>query len=236
MKKQLLLNLFMLMFITACGAPDNISIKPETTKNIRTIAIIEAEEAPLRMMNLGSGAAAFGAIGGAAIAAGSKAEQLQIILKHESFDFSKQLVSDLKRSLASSGYKVSVIKANRKDKYKLMEDYSGVNSNGADAIIDVVITNIGYVTEHFMFSPEWRPESRVFIKMITSRDQQVIYQDTMMYGYHNPFMSGVDIDAPKQFQFENEESVFKAGNKIIVAGLKDASAKIAGHVGEALKK
>lgn len=82
----------------------------------------------------------------------------------------------------------------------------------------------------------WRPESKTLVRLVNARDSSILFQDTMMYGYHNPFMSGIDLDAPKQFHFDERADIFKAGNKVVVAGLKDAAKKIAIEVGKQLKK
>ena len=82
-----------------------------------------------------------------------------------------------------------IVKVPREDSRSLLGDYSKLRIDGADAILDVVVTNYGYVTEHFMFSPHWRPEARVFVAMAKPMGAEPIYQDEMMYGYHNPFMS-----------------------------------------------
>lgn len=224
------------VFLLAACAPSAVSIKAEDKKSIQTIAILEIEEPQLRMLNLGSGMAAMGAIGGAAIAAGSESEKLHKILQTNNFSFRKQLTQDLQQKLKSAGYKTMVVKVPREDSRSLLEDYSKLRIDGADAILDVVVTNYGYVTEHFMFSPHWRPEARVFVAMAKPMSSEAIYQDTMMYGYHNPFMSGANLDASKAFQFAEEEDVFSAGAPKIISGLKDASGKVASHISKALQK
>lgn len=194
------------------------------------------EEPQLRMLNLGSGMAAMGAVGGAMIAAGEESAKLNKMLESENFSFQKQLTQDLQQQLKRAGYKTMVVKVTREDSRSLLEDYSQLRIKGADAILDVVVTNVGYVTEHFMFSPHWRPEARVFVAMAKPLSTENIYQDTMMYGYHNPFMSGTNLDASEAFQFAEKEGVFDAGAVKIVSGLKDASEQIALHISSALQK
>ena len=55
----------------------------------------------------------------------------------------------------------------------------------------------------------------------------------MMYGYHNIFMSGTDLDAPEAYMFD--EDIFKAGGEIITDGLKDAVHAIAERVAKHLR-
>lgn len=225
----------LVLLLTAC-APSAVSIKAEDKNNIKTIAILQIEQPQLRMLNLGSGMAAAGAIGGASIAAGSESEKLSKVLDSNKFLFQNQLTSDLQQQLKKAGYKTIVVKMARPDGRELLDDYSKLRIKNADAILDVVVTNYGYVTEHFLFSPHWRPEARAYVAMAKPLDSKVIYQDSMMYGYHNPLMSGVNLDAPETFQFEEPEDVFNAGSPKIISGLKDASLKIAMHISEALRK
>lgn len=180
--------------------------------------------------------AAMGAVGGAMIAAGEESAKLNKMLESENFSFQKQLTQDLQQQLKRAGYKTMVVKVTREDSRSLLEDYSQLRIKGADAILDVVVTNVGYVTENFMFSPHWRPEARVFVAMAKPLSTENIYQDTMMYGYHNPFMSGTNLDASEAFQFAEKEDVFDAGAAKIVSGLKDASEQIALHISSALQK
>ncbi|MCW8857666.1 MAG: hypothetical protein OQJ95_09910, partial [Kangiella sp.] len=167
MQKRVFLISLVVFFLSAC-APSSVVIKPEDKQGIRTIAILQIDEPHLRMMNLGSGMAAFGAIGGAAIAASEESERLSKVLKKEKFSFSKQITNDLHKQLRAAGYKTTIIKVSREDKRKLLEDYSKINVK-ADAIMDVVVSNSGYVTEHFMFSPHWRPEARAFVVMVNAK-------------------------------------------------------------------
>lgn len=224
-----------LLLLTAC-APSELSIKTEDKKSIKTIAILQIEKPQLRMLNLGSAMGAMGAIGGALIAAGSESEKLYKMLNSKKFSFQNQLTRDLQQQLKKAGYKTIVVKVPRPDSRELLDDYSKLRIKNADAILDVVVTNYGYVTEHFMFSPHWRPEARAYVALAKPMGSKVIYQDSMMYGYHNPFMSGVSLDAPEAFQFEEQEDVFKAGTPKIISGLKDASMKIALHISDALRK
>ncbi|MDH5484673.1 MAG: hypothetical protein OEY43_05485 [Gammaproteobacteria bacterium] len=235
MLKKWSLGLVFVLSIAAC-APSAVSIRPEDKAGIKTIAILQIEEPQLRMLNLGSGMAAMGAVGGAAIAAGDESQKLFNELKKNKFSFRDQLTRDLKNQLKKVGYKTIVVKVKRADVRSLLGDYSKLRIKNADAILDVVVTNYGYVTEHFLFSPHWRPEARAFVAMAKPMGTQVIYQDTMMYGYHNPLMSGVELDASPAFHFAEQDDVFKAGSKKIISGLKDASLKIAMQISSSLSK
>jgi len=235
MLKRWSLTIALVLLVTAC-APSAISIKPEDKASIKTIAILQIEEPQLRMLNLGSGMAAAGAVGGAAIAASDESQKLFNELKRQKFSFKNQLTLDLQKQLKNAGYKTMIVKVKRPDIRNLLEDYSHLKIKNADAILDVVVTNYGYVTEHFIFSPHWRPEARAYVALAKPMAKKVMYQETMMYGYHNPLMSGVELDASPAFHFNEQEDVFKAGSTKIVSGLKEASLKIAMQISNTLRK
>jgi hypothetical protein len=71
--------------------------------------------------------------------------------------------------------------------------------------------------------------------MLGSRNHNTIFADKYMYGYHKPFMSGTDIDAPKAYQFEDKEALFKDSNKL-VDGMEQSLVAVADQIAGALKK
>ena len=226
---------FVIAIISAgCGGPSAIMIKPGALKNIRNVAILEMSEPVYRMMDLGS-ATPWGAA-----SAASDAQDIQpkfeSVLKKEKFSFNKFLTQELHRSLRRAGYKTFAIKVKRTGPGKFIEDYKKYNLPKIDALLDVVPVTAGYVVQHVMTSNFWRPEAKANIRLVNARDGSTLHQNTINYGYYNPFFSGVDIEAPKKFHFEERVDIFKAGNKVVVAGLKDAAKKVAVEVGKQLKK
>jgi len=209
-------------------------VKPEALKNIQKVAILEINEPVYQMMDLGS-STPWGAI-----AAQNAAKEIHPtfvkILKKEKFSFKTSLTQELHRALRQAGYKTYAVKVARKDKGKFLEDYKKYSGLKVDALLDVSPVTNGYAVENVMISNHWRPEAKTIVRLVNTRDGATLYQDTMMYGYHNPFMSGVDIDAPKQFHFNERDDIFKAGDKVLVAGLKDASKKVANEIAKQLKK
>lgn len=233
---KLCFSMLLLVTLTACGVT-KVSIKPEVKQKIRTIAIVLPEEPPVRVKNLGGLGNAFGAIGtGIQAAVEGDFLKLDKTMRQKKFTYSRGMVTALRKELRKAGYKTKIVKIKRKEPGKLREDYSRLRVKGADALLDVVITNIGYVTENFVLSPEWRPESRAMFALSIPRQKETVYQETIMYGYHNPFMTGTEIDAPKKFQFNGEAEITKASKKTIISGLQDSINKIAAHVAEQLKK
>ena len=232
--KNILLGAIVAVISAGCGGPSAIMVKPGALKNVRNIAILEMSEPVYRMMDLGS-ATPWGAASAASDAQEIK-PKFESILKKEKFAFNKSLTQELHRSLRREGYKTFSIKVKRKASGKFIEDYKKYNLSKIDALLDVTPMTAGYVVQHVMTSNFWRPEAKAHVRLVNARDGSILHQDTMNYGYYNPFFSGVDIDAPKKFHFEDRADVFKAGNKVIIAGLKDAAKKVAIEVGKQLKK
>lgn len=217
-----------------CGGPSSILVKPGATKNIRSIAILEIKEPLYQVMDLSS-TTAWGAI-----AEQDRAKEIKPkfvgILKKERFSFNKYLTSQLHRSLRKEGYKTYSIKVKRSEKSLFLASYKKYKSSKVDALLDINPLTAGYVVENALFSSHWRPETKTYVRLVNAKDESIIFQDTLMYGYHNPFMSGFDLDAPKKYHFEERKDIFKAGNKIVIAGLKDAAKSVAAHVAKELKK
>lgn len=233
--KNIILWFGVAIFSAGCGGPSAIMIKPEALKNVRNIAILEINEPLYQMVDIGS-ATPWGAISARNDAIEIK-PTFVALLKKEKFSFKKSLTQELHRSLRKAGYKTFAIKVNRPAGLgKFLESYKKYNSPKIDALLDVTTVSAGYVVENGLTSSHWRPESKTLVRLVNARDSSILYQDTMMYGYHNPFMSGIDLDAPKQFHFNEREDIFKAGSKVVVAGLKDAAKKVAIEVGKQLKK
>lgn len=232
--KNIILLLAVSIISFGCGGPSAITVKPSQLKNIKNIGILEIQEPGYRMMDLGSATP-----WGAASAASDAQEihpKFMSVLKKERFSFNKYLAQELHRSLRRAGYKTYSVKVKRTGPIKLLENYKKYNSPKIDALLDVAAITAGYVIQHGMMSTHWRPETRTFVKLVNARDASILHQDIMMYGYHNPFMSGVDIDAPEKFHYQERADIFKAGNKAVVAGLKDAAKKVAMELGKQLKK
>ena len=228
------LSIFIAVVSISCGGgPSSILLKADATKNIRRIAILEIKEPLYQMVDLGS-STPWGAI-----SAQNDAKEIKgtfdNVLKKEKFEFNKYLTQELHRSLRQAGFKTFAIKVKRADAGKFLESYEKYKTAKIDALLDVATITAGYVVENFITSSHWRPETKTLVRLVNARDGAILYQETLMYGYHNPFMSGVDLDAPEKFHYQNRADIFKAGNKAIVDGLKDAANKVALYVGNQLK-
>ena len=232
--KNIILWSFLALVLVGCGAGSSVIVKPEATKNIRSIAILEIQEPFYQVMDLGSSTP-----WGAVIEVNAAKEikpKFVALLNKEKFSFNEYLTEELHRTLRKAGYKTYSIKVKRAELYKFVENYKKFSAEKADALLDVVSGTAGYVVEHPLTSAHWRPETKTLVRLVNTLDGNILYQDTVMYGYHNPFMSGVDIDAPKKFHYQKRDDIFAADSAVVVDGLKDAATKVAMHVSMKLKK
>lgn len=229
--------LVLTMYLTACGSM-KVAVNPDEISAIHDIAIIEVSE-PLTYVgnDFGSIGAALGAVGGALVATSSNeaTKSIDSVANREGFIAGKYLTEILQDELTKSGYRVRLISADREKSNELIHDYMNVDSNGADAVLDVAIFSIGYATEHPLLSPHWRPSSVIKVNLIDTQTNKKIYFEEFMYGYHNPFMSGTNIDAPKNYHFKNKKAMYD-NDKLLIEGMRDSVRAVAKQVALKLSK
>lgn len=224
--------------LSGCSTTSQLAVRPETTSKINKIALIKvAEPESYLASDLGSPGMMLGGIGGAIAGASSAnaGKNLQQITQESGFKAGERLTRVMQKQLTVAGYRVTLIEAPRDESGKLIKDYANVNAGDADAIMDVAIENIGYATEHPMFSPHWRPASTVHVNMIDSRTHEKLYAEKFMYGYHNPLMSGTDLEASGFYHFKNKDAMFSDSSKL-VKGMEHSVESVSRRVSKNLKK
>lgn len=225
--------------LSACGGSVPIKKDSQALAGIRTLAIVKVPEPyEYSVINRGSMAAGFGAIGGAMMALEAQKDQQGLLgaLARTRFSFADQLTADLKKSLGAAGYSVKVIEVPRSNPAKFLDDHAKLITDGADAVLDVAVSSVGYSTEHWMFSPFWRPEAWLKVALYSKAGEEPVYAQTLMYGHHNPLVTAIDLDAPTAYRFDNKEAMETAGDNTLIGGLKDASQAIATKVAEQLAR
>lgn len=150
------------------------------------------------------------------------------------FSFRDQLMRDLQATLRARGYQTRVVNVQREKPRALLDDYANIPAEGAEGVLDLVVADAGYATQHWMTSSHWRPEARVFVGLYSRPSAKVVYRETFMYGYHNPLMSGTNLDAPKPYQFADKKTMEASDDATLIGGLEDASKSIAGRIADQL--
>ena len=223
--------------LAACGTTQ-MAVKPEATANVQTIALIKVDEpVSYTAQDFGNPGMMFGAVGGV-VAGASTADATKTVhqvVVDANYDAGDHFTRLLKEKLSAAGYQVDIVAVRREKKHKLLENYDSVNTAGADAVLDVAIQSIGYATEHPMFSPHWRPASQVKVALIDVRTGETVYSEKFMYGYHNPFMSGTDIEAPETYHFGSAKELF-SDNEQLVSGIQHSVEAVTDQVQQNLQK
>ncbi len=225
------------LVIAGCGA-NKVTVRPEATSHVRTIALIKVVEPKAYVaQDFGNPGMMFGVVGGV-IAGNSSAnagKSVNQIASEASFSAGQRLTTLLQQELTAAGYQVKLVEVTREKGHELLPQYDAVDVAGADAILDIAIVSVGYATEHPMLSPHWRPASQIKVAMIDSRNHSTVFADKYMYGYHNPFMSGTDLDAPKAYHFDDKDALFMDSNKLL-DGMEQSLVAVAEQIAETLKK
>ncbi len=225
------------VLLSGCGSAP-VALRPDATSKIKTVALIAVSEPQAYVANdFGHPGVMFGLVGGivAGTSSANAGKNLNEITQAAGYTAGEKLTQSMEDQLVKAGYIVSVIKVPREKSGELFNSYENINAGGADAIMDVAIQNMGYATEHPMFSPHWRPASTVTVALVDSRTHEKLYSEKFMYGYHNPFMSGTNLDAPNTYHFNNKDSLFSDSNKL-VAGMQDSVNAVTRKVAENLSK
>ncbi len=223
--------------LAGCSA-GQVAVRPDATANIHTVALITVSEPQAYVaQDFGNPGMMFGAVGGAVAGASSAnaGKNLDQIASEAGFAAGDALTRSLQQQLAAAGYEVKLISVPRDNGGKLLKSYDTVDAADADAILDVAIESIGYATEHPMFSPHWRPAAQVHVALVDSRTHSRLYGEKFMYGYHNPLMSGTDLEAPETYHFESKDVLFSDSARL-VDGMQDSVAAVTGQIAQKLKK
>ena len=217
------------------GCASSGSVKPDSQalRNVRTIAIVKVPNPKqYTVMNAGSPMAAMGAAGALMMVADAKHNQKGLMgaIARTHFRYGQQLTRDLERALRADGYRVRVITVRNKKSKKFLANYKGLMHRGIDAVMDVETINVGYETQNWPTSPYWRPEAAIKVRLASRTGSGMAYEQKFMYGYHNPFEGGTNLDAPKRFHFASKKAMESASDRTLVDGLKDSAKAIASAV------
>jgi hypothetical protein len=231
-------SLLIFALLSGCASVSQQAFQRPSDKPLKKIAFIKIPEPPIYYaMDWGNPGMMFGAIGGAIAGAQINAETKQFNdmvsstgqLKAEIFY--DRLSSDLQRL----GYEIIPVEVPREEPGKLLESYDGLSQSNADAILDVVIApmGIGYSTVN-LFERDFRPDVRINVNLISRYSKGVLYAKSFMYGYHNPFMSATDLDAPESYFFKDFDTLMANKDKSI-EGLKLGLTTVADQIATDLK-
>lgn len=220
--------------LTACATNGGYTAYNGSHDGPKTIAILQPMNLEsYTLLNQGGAGKMFGAIG--ALAEGpsdmAKMKQLDGSLKSVGFDFSTTFSQTLKSKLEAEGYKVVIVPVSRPKPMALVDDADQFKDITADAILDVAVWSVGYANINITDN-DFRPDIKVDVSLKSLKGSK-LYSETIMYGYHNPFMSATDIDSPKDYYFDNRDRLLENPEKAKEGLMKGVDA-VTGHVAQRL--
>lgn len=231
-------GLMALVLLGGCATVSQQSFQKPTEQPFRRIALITIPEPPVyHATDWGNPGMMFGAVGGAVAGASVSAETKRFheLVSGKGLNSSAVLYETLEAQLTALGYEVVRADVAREKPFELLETYDGLADYKVDAILDVVIApyGAGYSTVN-LFDRKFRPDVRVRSKLVSQHTGKMLYSNVVMYGYHNPFMSAVDLDAPQRFYFDDFDTLV-AHSDDAVEGIRAGVIAAAEHIAQALK-
>lgn len=226
------------VFLAGCASVPQQTFHRPTEQPLKKIALITIPDpAFYHAMDWANPGLMFGAVGGAVAGAQMNAQTKQFnnLISSKGLVKATLLSGELAAKLRQYGYEVVRVDLAHKKPSELLESYDGLANDKVDAILDVVFApyGAGYSTVN-LFDREFRPDVRVKAKLVSKYSGKVLYSGVVMYGYHNPFMTATDLDAPKRYYFSDFDTLV-ANRDQAVEGIKAGFIAAADQIAEALK-
>jgi hypothetical protein len=224
--------------LAACTPQPKVAYKsgPQPLKKITLLACAEptqykADDYGMKIEGL---LVIFGVAGGAV--AGEIAEArnqahakvLTGALQQQHFAICPAMTQAMTEALSAKGYAVTVADAPREKPGSLVLDYGKIQTD-SDAILDLAIFYTGYASA----GGDYQPSLRVAVRLVGNPKHDVLYGNTIYYGYHVG-LTNQPVRADPQYSFKDLDNVVGSGPHAvdgINAGAKLIAAKIAQSLG-----
>lgn len=115
--------------------------------------------------------------------------------------------SYLVQFLSENRYRIIDHGVKRKDKFDLLDDYSKLDVPGAQGYLDVAPFEIGYLYEPDLVGAKIKPVATVIVRLVTAKDQQVIYARIYQYGYQVNVPSQSEQLFPRKATFTSRKTI-----------------------------
>jgi uncharacterized protein YceK len=218
--EPILRNLFALMLIvvafSGCATIEKQAFNREAHSGVRKVALIEPRPTTgFGILIQNHPALHLGLIGAAAYAAemNTKSNTLDSVMKPLGWSLTEALTAAVAEELTKSGYEVVRINLKR-DSLSLVKDYSEYKSNPAfapallaDAWIDLATRDPLYIANGP--TSDYVPSIGLTVRMVSSKDQTVLYREDFLYGYVFQMGRLQPVLAPSApaFRFANMEAL-----------------------------
>ncbi len=217
----------------------HVPFNPAENQHIRSVVVVSIPTPPAAtirnfgspMALVGGGIGAFAAMN---VSASENKDPFQQLLVRQGFDFGKEMQEAIAGRLRKMGYAVRPVQMARENPYRLLGEYEKVPAAGADAILDCANgTYFGY-SNVSMMDRKFRPHIHVYVRLVDAKTKKVLYEDEILYGYTNPFMTAAKLSAPDKYFYDSDEAVLADGRKT-VEGLRVGIAQVADHIAVQLR-
>lgn len=215
------------MSVSACVAPYVATPYDRTSANVQDMALMD-DALPERVIayEVASTGSSFGLIG-ALVDAGiqtSRQDAVNNALTGIQYDAESILEARLAQALSSEGYKVALVDSGPRAKRDVLPTYPAAPQD-ADAYLDVVITQYGYLSPGA--GQPFRPHVAAVVKLVSVSDPSVVLAENVIA--YNPFGTpkGVITITPNlEYSFRNRDELL-ADPERLAAGITDALNQVA---------
>ncbi len=161
--------------------------------------------------------------------------------EYGAFRFGNTSQAFLKQYLEQNGYKVIEYTPyqERKNPFRLIEDYNDLDIKGADAYLDVAPVEVKYTQKLSLnFNYVQRPYVSVAVRLVSAETNKVIYAASVRYGWEEVKLfprEGILIESPEDHRYESHEALKAKKEEAIerlVLGVDAVSFYIANKIGK----
>ena len=225
----------MILSLGACASPYVATPYDRVAANVRSIAVVD-DSVPEKAIayEVASTGSSFGLIG-ALVDAGiqsSRQEAVNEALNGLGFDAERLLETRLASALSTEGYTVAVLENGVRPKRDVLAAYPAAPA-GADAYLDIVITQYGYLSPGA--GQPFRPHASAVVKLISVADPTVVLAENVVA--YNPMGAPqgiVTITPTGAYVFQNRGELL-ADPQRLADGITDALNQIADTAAQLLR-
>lgn len=219
----------LIVFLTGCGTPiERHAFNKESAQKLKTFDLAKNTQPETYNVNIiAHPGMSFGLIGGLIAAAdlSSKSTTLTNALDPKETQLKERLAATLRSNLEQLGYITKIVNTSSTGTAK--ETLATLQpSSQSDAIL-ITELNIGYIAAGV--STPYQPYLSVNALLSDSKTGQILYQDTITYGYTFQNSESVHLNADPKFSFSNMEALTKekdTAREALFKGIEAISAQI----------
>jgi len=222
------------LLFSGCTKVPNLDYNAQMNRDIHTIAIIPPKKIEdIGVFYFNHPGTSFGLIGGLAAAAefSSKKTAYNNLIKSTKFDANRYFMERLSGYLKGEGYRVLVLPYDKRRDNDYMKKYPNTN---ADALLDVVVLDLGYIAGSP--SSSYKPTVRAKVKMIKRGNHTTLYEKYIGAGESFALSDEADYAGDDTAHHYKDFDALKKDAQESVEGIKKALDMVAKHIADALKK